>query len=139
MEEVKGVNLESLSKREERDLFLEYAEDHNTGTLPGEKFYDLDAWTKAEAIRRRAEGDAATGEERTTFDDEAERRREIEETRAARAAEYKREAYERMKDSGDLENLRAQERLKQQRRAAYNTGDTETVERINKILAPDDK
>ena len=84
------MNLESLSKREERDLFLEYAEDHNTGTLPGEKFYDLDAWTKAEAIRRRAEGDAATGEERTTFDDEAERRREIEETRAARAAEYKR-------------------------------------------------
>ena len=44
-----------------------------------------------------------------------------------------------MKDSGDLENLRAQERLKQQRRAAYNMGDTETVERINKILAPDDK
>ena len=41
-------------------------------------------------------------------------------------------------DSGDLENLREQERLKELRKNAYNMGDTETVARVNKILAPDD-
>ena len=66
------------------------------------------------------------------------RQLELARVRAERTAEYKRSAYERMKDSGDLENLREQERLKEQRKQAYNVGDAETVERINKILAPDE-
>ena len=37
-----------------------------------------------------------------------------------------------------VENLKEQERLKEQRKAAYNVGDMETVARINKILAPDE-
>ena len=41
-------------------------------------------------------------------------------------------------DSGDLENLREQERLKELRKNAYNMGDMETVARVNKILAPDE-
>ena len=138
---MKAVSLESLSKHEERELFKEYAEDYNTATLPHEKFYDLERWARAEAARRAAGGgDGGKGdeEERTVFDDEAERKKEIEAERARRAAEYKREAYDRMKESGDLENLKEQERLKEQRKAAYNVGDMETVARINKILAPDE-
>jgi multidrug efflux pump subunit AcrA (membrane-fusion protein) len=137
---VKRVNIESVTKHEEREYFKEYAEDYNTNTLPDEKFYDLDRWTKAETARRAAAAAAGEteAEERVTFDDEAERKAELARVRAERTAEYKRSAYERMKDSGDLENLREQERLKEQRKQAYNVGDAETVERINKILAPDE-
>jgi hypothetical protein len=140
LEEVKRVNIESVTKHEEREYFKEYAEDYNTNTLPDEKFYDLDRWTKAETARRAAAAAAGEteAEERVTFDDEAERKAELARVRAERTAEYKRSAYERMKDSGDLENLREQERLKEQRKQAYNVGDAETVERINKILAPDE-
>ena len=140
LEEVKHVNIESVTKREEREYFKEYAEDYNTNTLPGEKFYDLDRWTKAESARRAAAAAAGEteAEERLTFDDEAERKAELARQRAERTAEYKRSAYERMKDTGDLQNLREQERLKEQRKQAYNVGDAETVERINKILAPDE-
>jgi hypothetical protein len=140
LEEVKRVNLESVTKHEEREYFKEYAEDYNTNTLPGEKFYNLDRWAVAEAARRAA-ADAAgetRAEERLTFDDEAERKAELARERAERTAEYKRSAYERMKDTGDLQNLREQERLKEQRKQAYNVGDVETVEKINKILAPDE-
>ena len=140
LEEVKRVNLESVTKHDEREYFKEYAEDYNTNTLPGEKFYNLDRWAVAEAARRAA-ADAAgetRAEERLTFDDEAERKAELARQRAERTAEYKRSAYERMKDTGDLQNLREQERLKEQRKQAYNVGDAETVEKINKILAPDE-
>jgi carbamoylphosphate synthase large subunit len=32
--EVKGANIELLGKAEEKELFREYMEDFNTGTLP---------------------------------------------------------------------------------------------------------
>jgi hypothetical protein len=32
--EVKGANIELLGKAEEKELFREYVEDYNTGTLP---------------------------------------------------------------------------------------------------------
>ena len=52
LEEVKRVNLESVTKHEEREYFKEYAEDYNTNTLPGEKFYNLDRWAVAETAPR---------------------------------------------------------------------------------------
>ena len=44
--EVKHASRDSLSKREEKELFAEYAEDYNTSTLPHEKYYDLDKWER---------------------------------------------------------------------------------------------
>ena len=142
--EVKKRDMESLQKWEEKELFKEYAEDYNTATLPHEKFYNLEKWSREEAARRAREdpkGTAATAAaaERESFNDEEERKREIQAERERRDAEYKRETYLRMKsDSGDLENLREQERLKELRKNAYNMGDMETVARVNKILAPDE-
>jgi hypothetical protein len=138
VEEVKKLSTESLQKWEERELFKEFAEDYNTSTLPHEKFYDIDKWGREEAIRRAARG-GEDAEERTAFDDEKERKREIELERARRTAEYKREAYDKMKSSGDLENFREQERLKELRTHAYNTGDVETLAMVNKKLAPEEK
>ena len=39
-----------------------------------------------------------------------------------------------MKDTGDLQNLREQERLKEQRKQAYNVGDAETVEKNQHVV-----
>jgi hypothetical protein len=139
--EVKKLDVESLQKWEEKELFKEYAEDYNTATLPHEKFYHLEKWSREEAARRTREDPtgAKSAAERESFDDETERKREIAAERERREAKYKRDTYIRMKgDSGDLENLREQERLKELRKNAYNMGDTETVARVNKILAPDD-
>ena len=72
-------------------------------------------------------------------DDEKERKREIEIERARRTAEYKREAYDKMKSSGDLENFREQVRLKELRTHAYNTGDVKTLAMVNKKLEPEEK
>jgi hypothetical protein len=138
VEEVKGMSTESLQKWEERELFKEFAEDYNTSTLPHEKFYDLDKWGREEAARRAASG-GEDKEERTAFDDEKERKREIEIERARRTAEYKREAYDKMKSSGDLENFREQVRLKELRTHAYNTGDVKTLAMVNKKLEPEEK
>lgn len=135
LEEVKKQSLESLAKWEEKELFKEFAEDHNTSTLPHEKYYDLESWAKREAQRLREAG-GHDGGERTAFDDEAERKKEIATERERRANEYKREAYVRMKKSGDLENLKAQERLKEMKQFAYNIGDMDTVAKVNKTLAP---
>ena len=141
--EVKKRDMESLQKWEEKELFKEYAEDYNTATLPHEKFYNLEKWSREEAARRAREDPTAASMtaaiERESFNDEEERKREIQAERERRDAEYKRETYLRMKsDSGDLENLREQERLKELRKNAYNMGDMETVARVNKILAPDE-
>ena len=141
--EVKKLDVESLQKWEEKELFKEYAEDYNTATLPHEKFYNLEKWSREEAARRAREDPTAAAAtaaiERERFNDEEERKREIQAERERRDAEYKRETYLRMRsDSGDLENLREQERLKELRKNAYNMGDMETVARVNKILAPDE-
>ena len=46
MVEVKQVDPESLAKWEERDAWLTFMEDFNTGTLPHRKYYDLEAYRR---------------------------------------------------------------------------------------------
>lgn len=49
--EVKGISREQMTKREERELFSEFAEDYNTSTLPHEKYYDLEKWEREQAAK----------------------------------------------------------------------------------------
>jgi hypothetical protein len=42
--EVKNISREAMTKREEKELFSEFAEDYNTSTLKHVKYYDLDKW-----------------------------------------------------------------------------------------------
>jgi hypothetical protein len=48
--EVQKVDIETLPKFEERELFRTYMEDFNTGTLPHRKYYNLELYE-----RRRVE------------------------------------------------------------------------------------
>ena len=44
--EVKGLDIESMPKFEEKNLTRDYIEDFNTSTLPHEKYYNLEVWEK---------------------------------------------------------------------------------------------
>ena len=54
--EVKKVNIEALPKWEEKELFAEFMEDYNTGTLPHKKYYDLMAYVQQQALKAVKKG-----------------------------------------------------------------------------------
>ncbi len=54
--EVKKVNIEALPKWEEKELFAEFMEDYNTGTLPHKKYYDLMAYAQQQAMKAAKKG-----------------------------------------------------------------------------------
>lgn len=54
--EVKKVNIEALPKWEEKELFAEFMEDYNTGTLPHKKYYDLMAYAQQRALKAVKKG-----------------------------------------------------------------------------------
>ena len=54
--EVKKVNIEAMAKWEEKELFAEFVEDYNTGTLPHRKYYDLMAYAQQKAIKAAKRG-----------------------------------------------------------------------------------
>ena len=57
--EVKRVNIEALAKWEEKELFAEFMEDYNTGTLPHRKYYDLMAYAQQQAVKAAKKGKTA--------------------------------------------------------------------------------
>lgn len=57
--EVKKVNVEALAKWEEKELFAEFMEDYNTGTLPHRKYYDLMAYAQQQAMKAAKKGQTA--------------------------------------------------------------------------------
>ena len=57
--EVKKVNIEALAKWEEKELFAEFMEDYNTGTLPHRKYYDLMIYAQQQAMKAAKKGKTA--------------------------------------------------------------------------------
>ena len=57
--EVKKVNVEALAKWVEKELFAEFMEDYNTGTLSHRKYYDLMAYAQQQAVKAAKKGRAA--------------------------------------------------------------------------------
>lgn len=140
--EVKGVEVDLMPKFEERELFKEYMEDFNTGTLKHRKFYDLDAYERQQAARQ-AKKAAKKGEqpprERAAFNDEEEMAKQRAAEREAAAAERLRAAYVEMKMGGKAKDMRDQELLRMQMTLAYKTGDMAKAQKLMERLAPDDK
>lgn len=74
----------------------------------------------------------------TFGNDEEMRRREIAEAREREAAARQSELVERMRARGDAGAMREQDLLRHKLQVAHRTGDAREVERIQKLLAPDD-
>ncbi|KAJ1548962.1 hypothetical protein HK405_012276 [Cladochytrium tenue] len=63
--EVKKISPDSLNTKQ---YFSEYMEDFNTGSLPHEKYYNLDQWENQERLRKEWMGASMGGDEDAPFD-----------------------------------------------------------------------
>jgi hypothetical protein len=136
--EVKRIDIESLPRFEEKELFRSFMEDYNTATMPHQKYYDLATHERAAAAARAAGGPGG-GEERLAFDDEGERRAELAAARQREQAERLRAAYVELQTTGKAEEMRGQEMLRAKMALAYRTGDQKEAARLAERLKPDDQ
>lgn len=135
--EIKKVNLESLPNWEEKQLFKQFMEDHNTATFPSKKYYNLDAY-----YRRKMEKECRRGvkkvvdDERTVFDDEEQRRQELMRERE----KHKQEQVEALKcemQSGMAQAMKEQAQLREEMAYQYKLGNFEAAAAIQRRLDPD--
>jgi hypothetical protein len=135
---VKGADLESISRFEEKEFFRTFMEDYNTATLPHRKYYDLEAYERQRAAKT---GGASLdlGGERVMFDDEAERRREMAEERQRQQTERLKAAYEELQTTDKASAMREQEMLRAKMALAYRTGNQREAQRLAERLRPDDQ
>ena len=133
--EVKGADLETMSRFEEKELFKTFMEDYNTATLPHDKYYSLETYEKTTGGGTGTGGTG--GQERMVFNDEAERKRELKAQREREHADRLRQAYEEMKTTDKAAAMREQELLRAKMALAYRTGNTKEAARLAERLKPD--
>lgn len=135
--EIKKVNLESLPNWEEKQLFKQFMEDHNTATFPSKKYYNLDAY-----YRRKMEKESRRGvkkvvdDERTVFDDEEQRRQELMREREKHKQEQV-ETLKREMQSGMAQAMKEQAQLREEMAYQYKLGNFEAAAAIQRRLDPD--
>lgn len=138
--EVKKVNLETLTNREEKDMFKQYMEDYNTATFPSKKYYNIDIYHRRKVTKQTLKGmkDAlAKQTERTEFNDEEQRRQEL----MAERAKQKETELDRIKrtmmETGMGKAMREQAVLREEMQYHYRLGNKEAAEKIQRRLEPD--
>ncbi|XVF18876.1 hypothetical protein REPUB_Repub11eG0061200 [Reevesia pubescens] len=135
--EVKQINLESLPNWEEKQLFKEFMEDHNTATFPSKKYYSLDAYYKHKMEKDMKKGlKKVLDTERTVFNDEEQRRQEL----LIAREKQKEEEVESLKlamQSGMAQAMKEQAQLREEMAYQYKIGNFEAAAAIQKRLDPD--
>lgn len=135
--DVKKVDIELLGKADERELFKEFIEDYNTGTLPHKKYYDLELYERQAAAKEAGRKEKRKPGAGLLSDEEA--------LRAERAAAREREAKERLAQAyaelqatDKAKDMKEQELLRRQMQIAYKTGDMVKAQQLLARLAPED-
>ncbi|CAH8360323.1 unnamed protein product [Eruca vesicaria subsp. sativa] len=135
--EVKEVNLESLPPWEEKKMFKDFMEDHNTGTFTSKKYYDIDGYYRRKLEKEMKKGLKKAGQgERTVFNDEEQRRLEMQEAREKQKEEEVL-ALKRSMEGGMAQAMKEQARLKEEMVYLYKIGDMEAAAAIQRRLDPD--
>ncbi|KAL7186315.1 hypothetical protein ACSBR2_028124 [Camellia fascicularis] len=135
--EVKQVNLESLPNWEEKQMFKQFMEDHNTATFPSRKYYNLDADFKRKMEKEQKKGiKNVLQTERTVFNDEEQRRQEMLEVRE-RQKEKEVDALKRSMQSGMAQAMKEQAQLREEMAYQYKLGNFEAAAAIQRRLDPD--
>ncbi|XP_020964801.1 nucleolar protein 58 isoform X2 [Arachis ipaensis] len=130
--EVKQVNLENLANWEEKQMFKQFMEDHNTATFPSKKYYNLDAY-----YRRQMEKDMKKGikkvraSERTVFNDEEQRRQELLQAREKHKEEQV-IALKHSMQSGMAQAMKEQAQLREEMAYQYKLGNFEAAAAIQR-------
>ncbi|KAL5994491.1 hypothetical protein ACLOJK_024543 [Asimina triloba] len=134
---LRAVNLEHLSNWEEKQMFKQFMEDHNTATFPSKKYYDLDAYHQRKMAKEMKRGLKKFQEtERTVFNDEEQRRQELLIERE-RHKEEKVEALKSAMQSGMAQAMKEQAQLREEMAYQYRLGNFEAAAAIQKRLDPD--
>ncbi|XP_039014084.1 vicilin-like seed storage protein At2g18540 [Hibiscus syriacus] len=137
LSEVKQINLESLPNWEEKQLFKDFMEDHNTATFPSKKYYNLDAYYKREMEKESKKGvKKVLQAERIVFNDEEQRRQELLMAREKQKEEEV-EALKRSMQSGMAQAMKEQAQLREEMAYMYKIGNFEAAAAIQKRLDPD--
>ncbi|RAL45481.1 hypothetical protein DM860_014870 [Cuscuta australis] len=135
--EVKQVNLESLPNWEEKQLFKEFMEDHNTATFPSKKYYDLDAYYQRQMEKEKKKHPyKLLDNERTVFNDEEQRRQELRREREKQKEEQL-HALKLSMQSGMAQAMKEQAQLKEEMAYQYKLGNFEAAAAIQRRLDPD--
>ncbi|KAH7860727.1 hypothetical protein Vadar_017250 [Vaccinium darrowii] len=135
--EVKQVNLESLPNWEEKQMFKQFMEDHNTATFPSKKYYSLDAHFKRKMEKEMKKGVKNVRQtERTVFNDEEIRRQEMQQVRE-RQKEEQVEALKREMQSGMAQAMKEQAQLREEMAYHFKLGHFEAAAAIQRRLDPD--
>lgn len=136
--EVKQVNLEALANWEEKQMFKEFMEDHNTATFPSKKYYDLDAYHQRMMEKEKRNGlkNAGSVAVRTVFNDEEVRRLELLQERERRKEEEV-TALKRSMQTGMAQAMKQQSLLREEMMLQYKLGNFEAAAAIQKRLDPD--
>ncbi|RWR72149.1 vicilin-like seed storage protein [Cinnamomum micranthum f. kanehirae] len=135
--EVKQVNLESLQNWEEKQMFKEFMEDHNTATFPSKKYYNLDAYHQRKMAKEQERGlKKVLKSERTVFNDEEQRRQELLRERE-RQKEEQVEALKLSMQTGMAQAMKEQAQLREEMAYQYRLGNFEAASAIQRRLDPD--
>ncbi|KAF5728319.1 DEAD-box ATP-dependent RNA helicase 42 [Tripterygium wilfordii] len=135
--EVKQVNLENLANWEEKQMFKDFMEDHNTATFPSKKYYNLDAHFRHKLEKEIKKGPKKSVEtERTIFDDEEQRRLELLKERE-KQKEQQVEELKRSMQGGMAQAMKEQAQLKEEMAYQYKLGNFEAAAAIQRRLDPD--
>lgn len=112
-------------------------EDHNTATFPSKKYYDLDAYHRRQMEKEMKKGfKKVLDSERTVFNDEEQRRLELQRERE-RQKEEQVEALKRSMQSGQAQAMKEQAQLREEMAYQYKLGNFEAAAAIQRRLDPD--
>ncbi|CAL1352716.1 unnamed protein product [Linum trigynum] len=136
LSEVKQVNLETLPNWEEKQMFKQFMEDHNTATFPSKKYYDLDAYYKRQMLKELKSGKKVQETERTMFNDEELKRQEQMRERE-KQKEKEVEALKLSMQSGMAQAMKDQALLREEMAYQYKIGNYEAAAAIQRKLEPD--
>ncbi|GAQ84891.1 hypothetical protein KFL_002110090 [Klebsormidium nitens] len=137
LSEVKHINIETLPNREERELFKDFMEDYNTATLPSKKYYNIELHHRNKVAKMHARGQQVVQAEKVVFDDEAEKRVELQRQRDLKKEEDY-QAYKASMAAGMAQDMREQDHLRNEMQYQYRLGNMEAVDTIKRRLAPED-
>eukprot|EP01038_Epipyxis_sp_PR26KG_P012253 gene12253-16428_t len=150
MDEVKGMpGIMGQSKKEVMQHFKSFIEDYNTATMPDEKYYNYERWEmedyqnkkNIERMQQEKRNNLILdNESNSVFNDEEVMRQERKRLKQlAEQKEFNETLLKVSHNKGLQENMKRQAELTTELQQAYKRGDTITVKRIERLLAPEEE
>lgn len=124
--------------------FKTYMEDYNTATMPHDKYYNYERWEMAEYQRSKFEqqqraSSSSEFDAPTSFNDEEVRRRELRKQKEDAENKEFQQLKQKMAANKDIQgDMRRQAQLSTELQLAFKRGDTATVKRLERKLAPEE-